>query len=172
MKEIRPLGNPTRHHLFVSHPCLDLQGALGSRGPTLGVSLFPRGSLGPLGNPKRHRLFVSPPLSRSSEAPRAQVPYTGCFFVPQGPLGLRGTLLVITCSYHTHLSRSLGALPRGPKMGVSLDRNSHLSRSPGERGGPCHRQNEPQCPRHPAPQPPATIRTCPSLMLLPDARFC
>ena len=46
----RGQGNPTRHHLFVSPPPVSIpRGPQGSRGPTLGISLFPRGPIGPRG---------------------------------------------------------------------------------------------------------------------------
>jgi hypothetical protein len=87
------------HHPHLSRP----PGALRHRGPKLDVSLFPRGPTGP-GEPYSSALLRITPTCLD-----AQAAYTGCFFVPQGPQGPRGALLVITCSYHLHLSRSPGA---------------------------------------------------------------
>ena len=66
------------------------------------------------GEPYSSSLIRITPTCLDPQGPLGfQGPFTGGFFVPQGPQGPRGTILVITCSYHPHLSRSPGA-PRVP----------------------------------------------------------
>jgi hypothetical protein len=86
------LASPTRHHLLVSPPtCLDPQRPLGPRGPTLGVSLCPRGVLRTPGEPYSLSLVRFPTPCLDPQGPHtAQRPIHWVFLCSPGPLGPRG----------------------------------------------------------------------------------
>jgi hypothetical protein len=108
--------------------------------PFVSIPRSPKGA----GEPYSSSLVRITPTCLDSQGPLGfQGPYTGGFFVPQGTQGPRGTLLVITCSYHPHLSRSQGGPLgfHGPYTGGFFVPQGPLGPR-GERPGPCHRETQ------------------------------